>query len=928
MLRKRRCSLAVLLVLSALLPAKGQTPPIRNYTRHQYKGGSQNWNIVQGTSGYMYFANNAGLLAFNGYDWTLRPSRPGFIVRSLLYSPADTALYYAESNQLKRARVAAGALAAQEILLDGAQENISEIWDVVQIGEDLVFRDEEALYRYGETGLKRFAFKGKVDALGVVDSQAVVSVRGEGLMRYDGNRFVAYGGVLPYSGRERIIDLLSYDGKCLIVTETSGLFLTDGECTVRMETPFEYAWPSESVFCAAVSTTGKIALGTVSSGVYVFGGPSTESCHLGKMDGLQNNTILSALFDRNGDLWLGLDNGLAQVSLSSPEQPMFHQQNAIGAGYASAQFGNELYLGTNEGLFRRSGKEVTPVDAVKGQVWDLCVMDDALFCCTDRGLHVLKRNGRDQYIPLNGVWKVVDLKHHPGAMLGSTYDRMFLLSKLPGGAVRFEGYVSGFEESSKVFEEDRDGRIWFSHWQKGLFRLELSTDGPLFSMVEKWGKREGFPTDYNNIPNRIGDEIVFTTEKGFYRLDATTETMVPAKGLNDLFKTPPPLLRVFALPDGIRYFSSGVSQVLEYPDKEGKPTLDSLTLGYLCENRKLGFDHIRQLSRDKVLINTEDGFSVIRVDRMREGLNQEGFVPVIHAVHLTGMAGDSLVFASECPGGPERVVSLPHRSNSLRFDFVSPGTGGPETYEYMLENYDAGWSSLSTNHFKEYTKLPPGNYVFRVRTPAGESALSVRIIPPWYRTGGAYTVWSLLVLAGLALLYLLVERRMRLRTEQEARKTEEVLRKEQLLKDLENKANDLAAYTMDVIRKNEILRKIDASLEQLGPCVNEKGEGRAILRKLRENIRENLGGDNAWKQFETNFDIVHQGFMKHLKDNYPTLGKVDRRICAYLKMGLRTKEIASLMNMTPRSVEMTRHRIRRKMGLSRTDNLSSLLDKL
>ena len=68
--------------------------------------------------------------------------------------------------------------------------------------------------------------------------------------------------------------------------------------------------------------------------------------------------------------------------------------------------------------------------------------------------------------------------------------------------------------------------------------------------------------------------------------------------------------------------------------------------------------------------------------------------------------------------------------------------------------------------------------------------------------------------------------------------------------------------------------------------------------------------------------------MKHLKDNYPTLGKVDRRICAYLKMGLRTKEIASLMNMTPRSVEMTRHRIRRKMGLSRTDNLSSLLDKL
>ena len=173
-----------------------------------------------------------------------------------------------------------------------------------------------------------------------------------------------------------------------------------------------------------------------------------------------------------------------------------------------------------------------------------------------------------------------------------------------------------------------------------------------------------------------------------------------------------------------------------------------------------------------------------------------------------------------------------------------------------------------------------------------------------------------------------LERHSRRQAEQEAHRREEQLRKEQYRRNLADKAHDLAASTSDVIRKNEILRKIYGSLDQLDGCLAPGTEGPKVLDRLRESIRENLGGDNAWQQFETNFDIVYQGFMKNLKERYPGLGKADRRMCAYLKMGLRTKEIASLMNMTPRSVEMTRHRIRRKMGLSRETNLSEFLDRM
>ena len=845
-----------------------------------------------------------------------------------MYSPADSCVYYAESNVLKRFSVAPQSSFVEETLFEGASSGISEIWALEKTADGLFFRDENALFRWGDDGLKRYSFRGRVDAIGVIGGQMLVCVRGEGLMRYADKQFVPCCGTPPYSADEKVVRLLPYRDGCLLVTESDGLYYSDGEAIRRLETPFDDTWKRDNVICAD-ACPGKLALGTVSSGVFVFGPAPEDFHHLDLGNGLQNNTVLSVLFDRGGDLWLGLDNGIDQVLLAAPEQALFHH-SSIGAGYASALFLGDLYLGTNQGLFRmRAQGRAEPAGGVKGQVWDLSVIDGALYCSTDKGLYVLGPHGERQFIPLNGVWRVLDLQNHPGWLLGASYDRLFLLKKTDGPAVRFTGYLSGFEDSSKAFEEDADGSIWLSHWQKGLFRLELSPEGNYCPLAEQWGTAEGFPTEANNIPNRVGDQIVFTTEVGFYRLDAPRRRVVPDNGLNALFRRMPPALRVFDLPDSVRYFSSGTWQAIEYPAGGEVRVLDTLTLKYLCGKRKLGFDHIRSLSRDRILINTEDGFSVIRVDRLRERLGQTGPLPVIHSVHVTGPAGDSLVFVSEMPARPGKALTLDYRSNSLRFDFISPdfnGASGP--YGYMLEKYDRGWSPYSPVRSKEYTRLPPGEYVFRVRTMAGESSLPVRIIPPWYRTGWAYALYALLVLAALFVLYMALERHSRRQAEQEAHRREEQLRKEQYRRNLADKAHDLTVSTSDVIRKNEILRKIYGSLDQLEPCLAPDSEGPKVLEHLRESIRENIGGDNAWQQFETNFDIVYQGFMKNLKERYPGLGKADRRMCAYLKMGLRTKEIASLMNMTPRSVEMTRHRIRRKMGLSRETNLSDFLDRM
>ena len=99
------------------------------------------------------------------------------------------------------------------------------------------------------------------------------------------------------------------------------------------------------------------------------------------------------------------------------------------------------------------------------------------------------------------------------------------------------------------------------------------------------------------------------------------------------------------------------------------------------------------------------------------------------------------------------------------------------------------------------------------------------------------------------------------------------------------------------------------------------------LRALSELVRENIVHDNDWQKFQHNFDLVYDDFLKRLGEKFPSLSLSDKRICAYIRMDLGSKDIAPLLGMTVRSVEMTRYRIRQKIGLTREDNLTAFLQR-
>lgn len=165
--------------------------------------------------------------------------------------------------------------------------------------------------------------------------------------------------------------------------------------------------------------------------------------------------------------------------------------------------------------------------------------------------------------------------------------------------------------------------------------------------------------------------------------------------------------------------------------------------------------------------------------------------------------------------------------------------------------------------------------------------------------------------------------------ERAERKAEMIeVKNEQLQTELKHKSNELAGSTMNLIHHNDILQKLDESMQDLSEAVRREDKKTVVTGKIteiRNNLQTYLNDDDGWSKFEENFNLVYDDFMKKLTDQFTTLKMSDRKLCAYLRMGLSSKEMASLLNMSVRSIETARYRLRKKLNLEAGDNLTDFI---
>lgn len=960
---KRRLSLILLLVLPAMMYAIH--PVVRNFTRKDYKSGTQNWAVTQDNDNIMYFANNNGMLIFDGKNWTTVPIKNGTNVRSLVFDGKNRfyASTFNEFGYFRRSSSGSVEYYSLSDSLDVKSSGSNELYNIHTDRNLVYFQGERTVYRYDGKKATALSFQNKIDVSAVVHNILFVATREAGLFMLNGNMFVRVPGSEALINK-KVVSLLPYGkNKLLIVTAFDAVFLYDGISVQRYNTGIESFLMANQVFCAATNGE-KVVYGTVQRGIAIQDLSDAGVMFVNIFSGLQNNTVLSVAFDNMQNLWLGLDKGIDYVLLNSPVTNIFGANNLYGSGYTSHIRGNLIYFGTNQGLYSSvypitnnpAPLQIGLIKGMEGQVWCLKEIDNTLFCGDDQGAFIVSPDRVERIEGLPGTWNFKQLKNNPDLILGCSYQGLFILKKT-AGKWNLSHFIKGnFNESSPLFEEDEDGAVWFSHWQKGLYRLTLNESKDSIVKAELFDESKGLPGIRNNTMFRIAGKIVFSSERGFFSYNKKTGKMEQNAVWNKLFASAPSYMRLHESPTGDVWCVSGKFIGLARKKADNHYEMDSLTYRMLQPKILIGFEHFNFIDSDKLILSTEDGFSRVDMRPMKPVKNT--FKVLMTGVTAFDEGGSKLRPKINVADFSKRY-EFESAYNNVRFVFNAPEyrNEGLVEYSFKLENYDKSWSEYGSGAFKEYNQLPRGEYVFRVRARdmldfrESETLFRFEVLPAWYETRIAFVIYimlGLLLFAGLVVfvnyrskkgaaeMKLIKEKEMQEQKkifdeETQAKKREiKELKNQQLQYELRHKSQELASSTMNLIRKNEILLEIVDTINKTTEDIQRNVDSNVVLKRLahvERNIRQNIQNDDNWKKFEENFDLVYENYLRRLGEAYPELNVTDKKICAYIKMDLSSKDMAPLLNMSVRSIETNRYRIRKKLNLDREINLSDFLQR-
>ena len=141
------------------------------------------------------------------------------------------------------------------------------------------------------------------------------------------------------------------------------------------------------------------------------------------------------------------------------------------------------------------------------------------------------------------------------------------------------------------------------------------------------------------------------------------------------------------------------------------------------------------------------------------------------------------------------------------------------------------------------------------------------------------------------------------------------IKNEQLVQDVDSKNRELAVSTMSLIKKDELLSLIKEDLKNTPEITNKS------VKSVISAITKSINKEDSWSIFKEAFDNADNDFLKKVKQIHPELTPNDLRLCAYLRLNLSSKEIAPLLNISVRSVEIKRYRLRKKMNLEHEQGL-------
>ncbi len=919
----------ILLVFSLKLVAQ-ELPPVEVYTTKDYQAENQNWAICQSSDRYIYVANNKGLLEFNGEAWRLYNSPQETIMRSvhvvndLVYTGS-----YMEFGYWKRDIY--GSLnytsLSNELQIPFVEDE--EVWTILDLDDWILFQslDRIIIYNPSDASYKIVNSETKLTKAFKVNETIYFQSMGIGLFKIENGEAEL---VLdhPIVKQNILVNLYDHQERFLIQTQNNGFYIYDNNLT-QWDISTNELLSDVSVYSGIQLDNGGFALGTISNGLIYLKPNGDLNYQINQSSGLGNNTVLSLFEDQDSNIWLALDNGINCVNTNSPFSIYNDQKGTIGTVYTSIVFEDILYLGTNQGLFFKaidSNDNFTFIRGTQGQVWSLDEINSQLFCSHNNGTFLVLYDTVKKITDSDGSWKVKSIDNEQNLLIEGTYNGLNIL-EYRNEEWTFRNKIEGFDMSSRYFEFNDTNEIFVSHEYKGVFRIKV--DSELRNVLDVH-KENSVTKGLHSSLLKYDGQILYTYKDGIFKYEsgAFVKDSVFSIAFNEGTYTSGKLVHIEQTNKLWTFSSNGISYIAS-GKLSNEPKIENISLPNAIRNNMGGYENISYIDNERYLFGSSSGYLIIDLDKLKNA----SYDIAINSIKNFTDKNEEILVDKKSEGKFKNV------DNDLEIQYsVSEFDKYIEAeYQYQLIGMYDNWSEWSTKAHEQFKNLPHGEYTFNVRARIGNSlssniaSFSFVIEKPWYITNLMLIVYGLLAIVIILTThniykgYYRKQREEFLKTAQrelELKKLENeqqlmAFKNEKLQQDIESKNRELAISTMSLIKKNEFLNTVKNKLKEV-----EKTQD---INSVISVIDKDLNNTDDWKFFQEAFNNADKDFLKKVKAKHPELTPNDLKLCAYLRLNLTSKEIAPLLNISPRSVEVKRYRLRKKMSLPHESSLTNYI---
>jgi len=739
-------------------------PFITNYNGDKSISNRGSWSVIEGNDGRMYFGNSTNkgnIIEYDGVNWNKIAAPYSSAVARCFTKDNNGRIYFGGSGDFGYLEKDDLGETVEHSLVEFVPKDKREffdIWSANTTGNDVYFLSRERLFRLTKKG------EGKNETWKVTtwepqthfmysfyeDNNLYVHEQNVGLLKMQNDSLV----LIPKSeflGNDRMQVMLPYrenagssNNEYLLATFTHGLFLFDGKNFTPFKTSDDKIFTGNMVYkCLLVN--GKYLFSVLGTGLVVMNSSGKIEQVINRDAGLKSNIIYAPYIDSKGQLWLGLDVGIARVDYNSPFTN-YNAQNGVASSVLSmmrASDGN-LYVGTQNGLLRynSSSNRFEQVNEIpKGQVFALLVDGKSLLVGAGSGGLFLIKDGRVISVQpsvtnsLNVSALVISKKYPNLLYTGSSFGiAIFQRNPTSEKGWKYLNYLTGIKGGEfHNMAEDSLGNLWAISRNNVLYKVtpsfNMAGDPDLsnFNIVDISTSTKGYDSTINAI-FKLNHRIYFSADSSTYTFDSKN---------NHFEKTPFEGLKHFVATEDttngkiwLIKLDADSSKGIILTARAGGYQMDSTSLLPISSETSGAvypdIDHTAWFS-------TSDG--IIHFDA-KQKVNYEAPYKTI----ISKISSDT--FRLNPTVSSAKPAEIKFNRSSLRFEYASPFYEQEDKTQYQtwMDGFEKSWSKWGQNTYKEYTNLPPGKYVFHVRAKniynkiSKEAVYPFAILPPWYST--------------------------------------------------------------------------------------------------------------------------------------------------------------------------------------------------